>query len=63
MKRLFSILFSTRTPRADAVERRIAIASAKNERAKNGLLNTIKELLEENDRITGRPAHARKPRS
>lgn len=63
MMRLLRILFSTRSERADETDRRIAVASARNESAKNGLLDTIRELLEENDRITGRPAHARKPRS
>lgn len=63
MMRLLRILFSPRSERHDEVTRRVEEASERQEHASNALLATIGEMLSENDRITGRLAHARKPRN
>ncbi|OHV85821.1 hypothetical protein [Ensifer sp. LCM 4579] len=55
MMRFFRIVFAKRPDHAAEVDRRIASASAHNERASNGLMDTIRELLAENDRIRAVP--------
>jgi hypothetical protein len=63
MMRLLRIIFSPASERHDDVTRRVNEASEQQERASNQLLATIGEMLSENDRLTGRLAHARKPRT
>lgn len=60
--RMLRILFSKKMPRNDEVTRRIDAAALENERAQDSLLAVIRELLEENDKHTGRQVHVRKPR-
>ncbi|MGZ2374985.1 hypothetical protein ACVI3U_002888 [Sinorhizobium medicae] len=60
MMRFFRIVFATKPEQVAEVDRRIASASAHNERASSGLMDTIRELLAENDRLSARVAHVSK---
>lgn len=65
MKRLFEVLFASKEPaiKSDETSQPIADATAKHAREADSLLETIRDFLEKNDRVTGRPVHVRKSRS
>jgi hypothetical protein len=59
--RMFKMLFSPRSERNEEVTNLVAAAFAANAEASNRLHRTIDELLNENDRVTGRKPHVDKP--
>lgn len=61
MMRFLRFVFARKSEQAAEVERRIASASAHNERASSGLMATIRELLAENDRARVLAARKRSP--
>jgi hypothetical protein len=60
IERMLKMLFSPRSERNEEVTRQVAAALAAHAEASDRLNQTISDLLEENDRVTGRKPHVRK---
>lgn len=58
IKRMLKMLFSPRSERNDEVSALVASTMSSNAEATNRLTQTIREMLDENDRVTGRQQHA-----
>lgn len=58
---MLKMLFSPRSERNEEVSALVATVVAANASASNRLQQTITDLLQENDRLTGRNPHADKP--
>jgi len=58
---MLKMLFSPRSERNEEVSALVATVFAANADASNRLQQTINDLLQENDRLTGRKPHVDKP--
>ena len=61
IRRMLKMLFSPRSERNDEVTALVASTVSTNVEATNRLTQTIREMLDENDRVTGRLSNAHKP--
>lgn len=59
--RMLKMLFSPRSERHEEVTALVAVSVASTKDSANRLTQTIREMLEENDRVTGRQKNAHKP--
>jgi hypothetical protein len=63
IRRMLKMLFSPRSERHEEVTALVAVSVASTTESANRLTQTIREMLEENDRVTGRNQNAHKPHS
>lgn len=54
LKRIMKVLFARKSDRVEAITRKIEVATTENKNAASRLTETIREMLVENDRVTGR---------
>lgn len=54
LKRMMKVLFTRRSDRVDAITQKIEAATTENKKAASRLTETIRDMLTENDRVTGR---------
>lgn len=58
---MLKMLFSPQSERSAEVGGLVSASATETSAAANNLTQTIREMLEENDRVTGRQQHAPKP--
>lgn len=54
IKRMMKVLFTRKSDRVDAITQKIEVATSENKKAASRLTETIRDMLAENDRVTGR---------